>query len=66
MDKIVSREALLAEYNACKGMLALRCASEHDIRSAKKEKSPSGVGSVSALTPSTRSISESTFSEPLT
>ena len=37
MDKIVSREALLAEFNACKGMLALRCTSEHDIRSAKKE-----------------------------
>ena len=37
MDKISSQEALLAAYNASKGKLALRCADEHDIHSAKKE-----------------------------
>ncbi|MBR4957009.1 MAG: NADH-quinone oxidoreductase subunit NuoF [Lentisphaeria bacterium] len=37
MNKIVSKDALFAEYNACKGLMALRCTAEHDIHSAKKE-----------------------------
>ena len=37
MNKIVSKDALIAEYNACKGLMALRCTAEHDIHSAKKE-----------------------------
>ncbi len=37
MEKILSKEALLAAYNACKARLVLRCVNEHDINSAKKE-----------------------------
>ena len=37
MNKINSQEALIAAYNASKGSLALRCVSEHDINSAKKD-----------------------------
>ncbi len=37
MNKIVSKDALFAEYNACKGLMALRCTAEHDIHSVKKE-----------------------------
>ena len=33
MNKISSKDALLAEYNACKGNLVLRCTSPHDINS---------------------------------
>ncbi len=37
MERITSKKDLLAAYQACKGMLALRCVSEHDINSTKKE-----------------------------
>ena len=37
MNKITSKDALLEAYSACKGKLALRCVSEHDINSPKKE-----------------------------
>ncbi len=37
MNKITSKDALFAEYNACKGLMALRCTEEHDIHSAQKE-----------------------------
>ena len=37
MNKITSKDALLEAYSACKGKLALRCLSEHDINSPKKE-----------------------------
>ena len=37
MEKITNREELLKLYEACKGKLALRCTSEHDIHSRKKE-----------------------------
>ncbi len=37
MNKIVSKDALLAEFNACKGRLALRCTAPHNIQSARKE-----------------------------
>ncbi len=37
MEKITNREELLKLYDACKGKLALRCTSEHDIHSRKKE-----------------------------
>ena len=37
MNKIVSKDVLFAEYNACKGLMALRCTDEHDIHSVKKE-----------------------------
>ena len=37
MKRITSKKDLLAAYQACKGMLALRCVSEHDINSTKKE-----------------------------
>ena len=37
MNKISSKDALLSEYNACKGNLVLRCTSPHDINSKKKD-----------------------------
>ena len=37
MNKITSKEALTAAYNAAKGRLVLRCTAAHDINSAKKE-----------------------------
>ncbi len=37
MEKITNREELLKLYEACKGKLALRCTSEHDIHFRKKE-----------------------------
>ena len=37
MHKISSAEALMAAYNECKNQLALRCVSQHDINSPKKE-----------------------------
>ena len=37
MKKINSQAELMACYDSCKGLLALRCVSEHDINSAKKE-----------------------------
>ena len=37
MERIKDKEALLSAYNACKGKLALRCLSAHDIKSQKKE-----------------------------
>ena len=37
MNKITCKEALIDVYNGCKNKLALRCTSEHDIHSAKKE-----------------------------
>jgi len=36
MNKITSKEALIAAYNAAKGELALRCTDQHDINSVKK------------------------------
>ena len=37
MEKITSKEALIAAYNDSKNKLALRCLSEHDIKSVKKD-----------------------------
>ena len=37
MEKILSKEALIAAYNASKAKLVLRCVSEHDINSPRKE-----------------------------
>ncbi len=37
MNKITSQAALTEAYNACKNKLALRCVSEHDINSPKKD-----------------------------
>ncbi len=37
MNKITSQAALMEEFNACKGKIALRSVAEHDIHSAKKE-----------------------------
>ena len=37
MNKISSKECLIAAYNECKGKLVLRETSEHDIKSVKKE-----------------------------
>ena len=37
MNKITSKECLLAAYNECKGKLVLRETAAHDINSAKKE-----------------------------
>ena len=37
MAKIACKEALLDVFNSCKNKLALRCVSEHDINSVKKE-----------------------------
>ncbi|MGN0867359.1 MAG: NADH-ubiquinone oxidoreductase-F iron-sulfur binding region domain-containing protein [Oligosphaeraceae bacterium] len=37
MEKITNRNELLAAFEAAKGKLALRCVSEHDIHSRKKE-----------------------------
>src|SRR5574344_1508191 len=37
MEKITNRNELLAAFQAAKGKLALRCTSEHDIHSRKKE-----------------------------
>ncbi len=37
MNRITSKEDLLAVYNDCKNKLALRCVSEHDINSTKKD-----------------------------
>ena len=37
MNKIASKDCLLAAYNECKGKLVLRETAAHDIRSAKKE-----------------------------
>ncbi len=37
MEKITSKDALFAAYNAAKGQLALRCTDKHDIQSPKKD-----------------------------
>ena len=38
MNKINSKECLIAAYNECKGKLVLRETSAHDIKSVKKER----------------------------
>ena len=37
MNKINSKDALIAAYNDCKAQLYLRNSAAHDINSAKKE-----------------------------